>query len=208
MTPISKTRFWFVVATISILLNIILFNLKSCSGKSEIEGYSLDTLTYKVQGVIYIEKEITVYKPTIVRVQEPPKELIDSVSKDSAACKELAIEHYSKKEYRDTVGNDSIKLDLTMYVSQNNVDSVKPKIILNIPYEKTIFQVIKTPIPKTPYKFYIGASIGGNQNGFLAGPELTLTDRNRMMYQVGVDFNTFGPPIYRIGVGVRLSFKK
>lgn len=209
MTPISKTRFWFVVAAISIVLNIILLNLKSCSGGQKIAGYSIDTLVYKVKGAIVLTKEIPVYQPKIIRITEPPKEVIDTLPvTDSSFCKELAIDHYSQKEYRDTVGNDSIKLDLTMYVSQNNVDSVKPKVILNIPYVQTVYQVIKTPIPKNPWKVYVGAGIGGSESGFIGGAQILVTDPNRFYYSVGAYATTFSQPVFMGGFGMKISLRK
>lgn len=207
MIPVSKTRFWFIVGMISIALNIILLQ-RSCGGGNNV---TVETRTEIVRGMIIATIKVKTFVPKIVRITLPPKEVIhviDSVSKDSAACKELATDFYSTKEYHDTIVGDSIDLDLKLFVSKNKVDSVSPKIRVKIPYIKQIQTTIFAPVKKTPWKFYVGASIGGNQNGFLAGPELSLTDPNRMMYKLGVDFNTFGPPIYKAGVSVKLSFPK
>lgn len=209
MTPISKTRFWFVVAAISIVLNIILFNLKSCGGISPQVTYKTDTVTTVIHDTIEKVVEIPNYVPQIIRITEPPKEVIDTLPvTDSSFCKELAIDHYSQKEYRDTVGNDSVKLDLTMYVSQNNVDSVKPRVILNIPYIKTEVQVIKTPVPKNPWKIYIGAGIGGSQSGFIGGGQILVTDPNRFYYSVGAYATTFSQPVFMGGFGMKISLRK
>lgn len=200
---VTKERFLLVWALIATVLVVILFSLKSCSGKGK-DSYTTLSIDY-VYDTIEVSKPFPVYTPTLVKVTTPGKTIIDSVPYvDSNYCKQLAIEYFSQKEYLDTVNGDSIDVIVQSWVSKNNLDSIKPTVNIKIPYIQTII----TPIPKTPWKFYVGANIGTNGLGFIGGPEITLTDRNRMLYKAGVDFSTYTTPVYRLGFGVKLSFPK
>lgn len=194
---------------ISAVLLLILLLMSKCSGKGGIQrGLITYADTVKITDTIRVTKEFKVYVPTIVKVTEPPQTLIDTVPYyDSTYCKQLAIDHYSEKEYLDTLKTeqgDSLELIIWARIKANKIDSIKPTVNVKIPFVKTIV----TPIPKTPWKFYVGGSAGTNGLGFVGGPQIMLTDRKFMMYTAQVDFSTFSTPVYRIGVGVKLSIKK
>ena len=208
MKPITVNRFLLGWAVIVTIICIILFNVKSCGGISPQVTYKTDTVTTVIHDTIEKVVEVPKYVPKIIRITEPPKEVVDSAAKDSAACRQLAFDHYCSKEYSDTVGNDSIRLALQIYCSKNNVDSVKPKVILNIPYIQTVYQVIKTPIPKNPWKVYVGAGLGGSQSGFIGGGQILVTDPNRFFYSVGAYATTFSQPVFIGGFGMKISFRK
>lgn len=203
---LTKERLLLVWAIAATLLAIILFNIKSCGSgpKKGIICSDADTIFYT--DTIRDTIRIPAYKPKIVKITLPGEKEIDSIPYvDSNYCKQLAIDYLTQKEYLDTlIAGDSLDLIIWSRISKNSIDSVKPTLNIKIPYVKTVV----TPIPKTPWKFYIGANFGTNGQGFIAGPEIILTDRNRMLYKAGVDFSTYTPPIYRLGFAVKFSFPK
>lgn len=200
---IKLNRFMLGYGVISTAIIIILMLTRGCGSKGGQVIYN-GADTVKIIDTIEVVKEVPVFVPKLVVKTLPGERFIDSIPyADSNYCKGLAVEHFAKKEYIDTIRYDSGEVYIREWISQNNIDSISMGYNVKIPYIQTIIQPVKNRV-----KVYIKGNIGTNGLGFFGGPEIAITDKGNFMYSAGVDFNTVGGPIYRVGVGWKIHFRR
>jgi hypothetical protein len=194
---IIMNRFYLVL--ISAMAIYIIF-LQACGGSNK-AGVGVE---YSTTSIIKMKvpRFTEVIKPVPVEVTTPPITIFDTIPyTDSTYCKNLASDYYTARVYNDTIQGDTCDLYVKARVYGNELDSVQLGYKLNIP-------LVTVQEYKPRIQVFVAGNVGTNLKGFVAGPELIVKDKRDFLYKAGVDFNTTGDIIYRVGFGFKLSFGK
>lgn len=194
-----------------VVLSILLF-MEKCSGSPDPNCNVFETHdTLYVHDTVEVSKEFK-FKPSLFTEVLPDSNFIDSLpSNDSIFCEELITDHYTKREYLDTIKSDSGYVVIDSFVSENRLDSVKGKYHVTIPFIKT--EIINTTTV-TPCirknQWCLTADLGTNFRAFSAEPEFFVIDKKNIIYGASAQF-VFEPgqPIdvyYKAKIGFKFHF--
>lgn len=195
---IIMNRFYLVVIA---AMAIYIFFLQACNGNqtkgSQVSQYEKTNIVK-----MKVPKYYPVYVPKPVEVLVPGPSVLDTIPyADSTYCKQLAVDYYTTRHYNDTIEGDTCNVYVKGRVYGNQLDSVEVGYKLNVP-------LVTVQEYKPRVQVFLSGNVGTNLKGFVAGPEVIVKDKRDFLYKAGVDFNTTGDIIYRVGFGFKLSFPR
>lgn len=190
---------------------VYIFYLQACGGRSHgiHAEYENEVIMVKMEKPKYFEKRIPV--PVEVRVPADTvyiASVVDSGRIDSAACVELARDHYTEYEYMDTVQDDTVAIYTHATVKENKIQYMETGYQVKVPF------ITNNYYTKPRVKVFVhgqaglGLTFAGAPGQFFAGAGATIIDKKEFMYTAGVDFSTSGQVTPRFGFGVKLSFRR
>lgn len=197
-----KSNYIYLLAIAGLILFILLQRIGCGAGKAP-------TATDTVRVYMTQPRYFPVFVPAIHK-ETPPETLyvmstvIDSAGRiDSSKCVDLAMDHHTTREYSDTLRDDTADVFVSATVRENRIDHMQLGYRIKIP-----ITTVTNTYNKPRIQLFAAGNLGTDLIGFMAGAELILKDKRNFIYKAGVDFNTAGNHVYRVGAGFLISFRK
>lgn len=188
----------YIFYIILILLLLYIVYMQSC--KKSPSG--TDTVTK--QTFYYYDTVVHEY-PVLYPVEKlviTPADTVKIPYTDTNYCKQIALDYLSTRYYSDSLKNDSLEVYTSSVVSNNKL--LKQKIDY-----KFLYPVAVTNILPNRIKFYLGGTIGTDLQNLYLGVDATLIDKKDFLYKANIGISPINAkPIYTIGFGYKLSFRK